>query len=163
VSVKCRYINMNTAGFEDTVFLLNIRIRMVRDTMRLNPPGELFMERCLDDIMFIDNVLASLAHQITADGEQDDTSDTANGAANGVVDYAADTEWQFSQLLTEFLLESNAFSARATSTERGKVILLRDGSNARRKVFEKFSTSSQTDLAEPVVSSTELSILFGGT
>ncbi|MCL2193916.1 MAG: hypothetical protein FWB78_11050 [Treponema sp.] len=157
---------MNTAGFEDTVFLLNIRIRMVRDTMRLNPHGELFMERCLDDIMFIDNVLASLAQQITVDIEQDGTSDDAddaNGAANGVVDYAADTEWQFSQLLTEFLLESNAFSARATSTERGKVILLREGSNARRKVFEKFSTSSQADLTEPVVSSTELSILFGGT
>jgi len=150
---------MNTAGFEDTVFLLNIRIRMVRDTMRLNPIGELFMERCLDDIMFIDNVLASLAQQITADSEQDDTS----GVANSVVDYAADTEWQFSQLLTEFLLESNMFSARATSTERGKVILLRDGSNARRKVFEKFSTSSQADLAEPMVSPTELSILFGGT
>jgi len=166
--VKCRYITMNTVGFEDTIFILNIRIRMVRDTMRLNPPGELFMERCLDDIAFIDNVLTTLAQQITEDSEQEgsidtDADGTANNAASSVVDYAADTEWQFSQLLTEFLLESNAFSSRATSTERGRIILLREGSNARRKVFEKFSTSSQADLAEPVVSSTELSILFGGT
>jgi len=159
---------MGTVGFEDTVFLLNIRIRMVRDTMRLNPSGGLFMERCLDDIRFIDDVLSALAEQITMDSEREDADDgAADGeatvAATGEVDYAADTEWQFSQLLTEFLLESNAFSARATSTERGKIILLREGSNARRKVFEKFSTSSQADLAEPVVSSTELSILFGGT
>jgi len=156
---------MNTAGFEDTVFLLNIRIRMVRDTMRLNPSGGLFMERCLDDIAFVDNVLGSLAQQIAANEEQDEASDAdgANNAALGIVDYAADTEWQFSQLLTEFLLESNTFFARASSKERGKVVLLREGSNARRKVFEKFSASSQIELAEPVVSSTELSMLFGGT
>ena len=156
---------MNIAGFEDTVFLLNIRIRMVRDTMRLNPSGGLFMERCLDDIAFIDDVLATLAQQITAYGERENAADTdgTNNTALGVVDYAADTEWQFSQLLTEFLLESNAFSSRASSKERGKVILLREGSNARRKVFEKFSTSSQSELEEPVVSSTELSMLFGVT
>ena len=163
--MKCRYMSMNTAGFEDTVFLLNIRIRMVRDIMRLNPSGGLFMERCLDDIAFIDDVLATLALQITAENEQDGAidADGANNTALGVVDYAADTEWQFSQLLTEFLLESNAFSARASSKERGKVVLLREGSNARRKVFEKYSASSQIELAEPVVSSAELSILFGGT
>jgi len=147
---------MNSASFEDTVFLLNIRIRMVRDTMRLNPPSGLFMERCLGDIEFIDNVLAFLSRQVTENQEQEQEP-------HGAFDYAADTEWQFNQLLTEFLLESNAFSAQAFPEARNKVVSLRDGSNDRRKIFEKFSASSQTDLEEPVVSSAELSILFGGT
>ncbi|MCL2600362.1 MAG: hypothetical protein FWD88_04185 [Treponema sp.] len=148
---------MDNAGFEDTVFLLTIRIRMVRDTMRLNPLAELFMERCLDDIAFIDHVLAVLAQHVTDELEQDDA-----GSANSVFDYASDTEWQFSQLLTEFLLESNAFSAQASPQTRDKILELRNVSNARRKIFENFGTSSQADLVEPVVSSAELSILFGG-
>jgi len=151
-------VSMNIAGFEDTVFLLNIRIRMVRDTMRLNPLADLFMERCLEDIAFIDHVLAVLAKQITEDGEHGG----ANGSAYSAFDYAADTEWQFSQLLTEFLLESNAFSAQASSQTHEKIMVLRNVSNGRRKIFENLGTSSQPDSAEPMVSSTELSILFGG-
>lgn len=165
---------MDTIGFEDTVFLLNFRIRMVRDTMRLNPPGDLFTEQCLGDIAFIDGVLSELAQEITESFRQDDSDevegdadaaakDSAPSEAVEVVDYAADTEWQFSQLLTEFLLESNAFFSRASGASRGKIVLYREGSNSRRKVLEKFSTSSQADLAEPLVSPTELSILFGGT
>jgi len=149
---------MNSAGFEDTVFLLNIRIRMVRDTMRLNPLAELFMERCLEDIAFIDYVLTELAKQIS-DGDE---PAAANGAAHSAFDYAADTEWQFNQLLTEFLLESNAFSAQASSQTHEKIMTRRHVSNGRRKIFESLGTSSQPDLAESMVSSTELSILFGG-
>jgi len=146
---------MNSAGFEDAVFLLNIRIRMVRDTMRLNPPGELFMGKCLDDITFIDRVLDSLARQITGDEQL--------SGAGAVLDYASDTEWQFSQLLMEFLRKSNSFSAQASPQSRNQIVSLRDGSNARRKIFEKFCMAAQNESAEPVVSSTELSILFGGT
>jgi len=151
-------ISMDNAGFEDTIFLLTIRIKMVRDTMRLNPLAEMFMERCLDDIAFIDHILAVLARQVTADGEQDE----AATAANSVLDYASDTEWQFSQLLTEFLLESNVFSAQASPQTREKIVTLRNVSNARRKIFEKFVTSVHVDFVEPVVSSAELSILLGG-
>ncbi|MCL2557315.1 MAG: hypothetical protein FWE09_02425 [Treponema sp.] len=143
---------MNATSFEDAVFLLNIRIRMVRDAMRLNPPGDLFMEVCMDDISFIDRVLDRLAGEVS-DGRE------PSGAG---VDYAADTEWQFSQLLTEFLLRTNPFFAQATEQSREKVLSLRNGSNARRKVFEKVGMAAQGDLADPVVSSAELSILFGG-
>ena len=142
--------------FEDTVFLLTLRIRVVRDTMRLNPPAALFMEKCLDDVMFVDHVLATLADRV----EEGDGGEEASGSVAGVLDYAADTEWQFSQLLTEFLLESNAFSAQTTQESRGKIVLLRESSDSRRKVFERFGTLIGE---EPVVSPTELSILFGGT
>jgi len=145
---------MDTAGLEDTIFLLSLRIRMVRDTMRLNPLGELFMERCLEDITFIDHVLAVLAQHIAEESEENDI--------NAVFDYAADTEWQFSQLLTESLLESNVFFSQASPQTRDKIITLRNVSNARRKIFEQFGTAMQDDLVEPVVSSAELSFLLGG-
>jgi len=146
---------MNGAGFEDTVFLLNIRIRMVRDTMRLNPSGELFMDKCMDDIAFIDEVLSGIVRQASREGQPESEAWIAS------IDYVSDTEWQFSQLLTEFLLESNAFSARTHASARGKVVSLRDESNGRRKVFEKF-VMAQGDSEETVVGPTELSILFGG-
>jgi len=174
---------MGIAGFEDTVFLLNIRIRMVRDTIRLNPPDNLFMESCLGDIAFIDRVLAVLAAQITENAEQQNVGETGdsadaqtgNDAADGnannaatktdtsVLDYATDTEWQFSQLLTEFLLESNSFSANTSQEDRSKVVALRESSDSRRKAFEKLFMSTPDGLSEQVVSPTELSILFGGS
>jgi len=149
---------MTGAGLEDTVFLLNIRIRMVRDTMRLNPPGALFMDRCMADIGFIDRVLSDLSGQVTARETAGDSE-----SALGELDYASDTEWQFNQLLTEFLLQSNPFSAQAPSQTREEIVALRDGSNARRKIFEKYGMAARGDLAEEPVSPTELSILFGGS
>ena len=184
-------MSMQSTGFEDTVFLLNLRIKMVRDTMRLNPPTSLFMEKCLDDVAFIDNVLENIAEcmaeeaaaaatevaqeavsgaevevattnsEAKTDGDGE-SEDVISNVATGVIDYASDTEWQFSQLLTEFLLDSNLFAAQASQTARGKIILLRDGSNTRRKVFEKFNKPNGED-EEAVVSPTELSILFGGS
>ena len=191
---------MQSTSFEDTVFLLNMRIRMVRDTMRLNPPVSLFMEKCMDDVAFIDNVLENIAECMTeeaaaaeakalaaaeaietadettteitvkaatettanvdAENENEDEN-VAGSVAAGVIDYASDTEWQFSQLLTEFLLDSNLFAAQASQTARGRIVLLREGSNTRRKIFEKFNRPQSED-EEAVVSPTELSILFGG-
>jgi len=140
---------MNGADFEDAVFLLNIRIKMARDTMRLNPPGEVFVDKCMEDLVFIDQVLASLAQKALAEGAQ------------GGMDYAADIEWQFSQLLTEFLLATNAFSARATQRCRDQVAGLREESNERRKIFESLEAPAQADIDETLVSSAELSILLG--
>lgn len=145
---------MDTADFEDTVFLLNIRIRMVRDTIRLNLSSELFSDRCLDDIAFIDHVLAVLAQRITENAGKE-----SPGGDAVLLDHAADTEWQFSQLLTEFMLESNSFLAKA----KDKVALLRKSSNERRKALERLVMSAQGELSEQLVSHTELSILFGGT
>jgi len=169
-------MGMRSTGFEDTVFLLNLRIRMVRDTMRLNPPASLFMEKCMDDVVFIDSVLEQIAEGMAEEAsssvKEDDTVDAdvnanidtegESSVAAGVIDYASDTEWQFSQLLTEFLLDSNLFAAQASQTARGKIVLLREGSNTRRKVFEKFNKPYDDD-DEAVVSPTELSILFGGS
>ena len=139
---------MNSASFEDAIFIVNMRIRMIRDTLRLNPPPELFLERCLDDLAFIDWVLTFLAQTLTTNEEYA---------------YASDTEWQFSQLLTEFSVESSPFSSSTFIETREKIAMLRETSDERRKAIEESDLPVEMAKAEPVVSSAELSGLLGGT
>ncbi|MCL2127714.1 MAG: hypothetical protein FWH38_05625 [Treponema sp.] len=143
---------MKSINVEDTIFILNMRIRLIRDTLRLNPPPELFLEKSLDDLVFIDHVLAVLSEAILESGNFDNlpASDTA-----------ADTEWQFNQLLTEFSLDSSPFSAYSFPEIQVKIAELRDGSNVRRKALEESGSPAEAARSEPVVSSAELSGLLG--
>jgi hypothetical protein len=138
---------MNNIVIEDTIFIVGMRMRMIRDTLRLNPPADLFLEKCLDDLCFINNILVSLSQMIS----------DSNG---GFVDYLLDTEWQFSQLLIEFSVDSSPFSIRAFPDTREKIASLRTESDNRRKTLEE-SFVLAGDLAEPVVSSAEISGLLG--
>jgi hypothetical protein len=138
---------MNTIAVEDTIFITGMRMRMIRDTLRLNPPPDLFLEKCLDDLCFINHILVSLAQIITEN-------------SSGFVDYLLDTEWQFSQLLLEFSIDSSPFSIRSFPVTREKITSLRAESDTRRKTLEEAFVLTG-DLAEPVVSSAEISGLLG--
>ena len=145
---------MNSASFQDSIFLVNTRIRMVRDTFRLSPPAELFLEKCLEDLVFIDKILAVLAQTLV-------TGDDQYGG-NGEFSHASDAEWQLSQLLTEFSVETGPFSCSANPDIREKITALREASDARRKSIEEAEQSSGLASADPVVSSAELNSLLGG-
>jgi hypothetical protein len=145
---------MNRLNFEDTIFILNLQIRMMKDTLRLNPPPELFLEKCLADLAFIDSVLETLARAFLENSSQH--------RGNGESEYISDAEWQFSQLLTEFSLESSPFSAHFFPETLQKVTVLRNSSSARRKAIEGTVLPTEIAHAEPVVSSVELSSLLGG-
>jgi len=145
---------MNSASFQDSVFLVNMRIRMVRDTLRLNPP-ELFLEKCLEDLVFIDRALDSLAQTLASGGDQ--------YGGNGEFSYAADTEWQLSQLLTEFSVEPGPFSASVNPGLHEKIAALHGACEARRKALEAAEQPSDMGDSEPVVTSAELSSLLGGS
>ena len=145
---------MSGASFEDTIFIVNMRIKMIRDILRLNPPTELFLEKCLDDLDFINWVLDFLAGTLTENGETSNKSNEFN--------YASDTEWQFSQLLTEFTLESSPFSSKSFPEIRGKIVILRENSEERRKTLEESDLPVEIAKAEPVVSQAELNGLLGG-
>jgi len=144
---------MNSLNFEDTVFILNMRIRMIRDTLRLNPLPELFLERSLDDLAFIDSILEQLVRTL---------SENSQNNGNGEAEYLSDTEWQFSQLLTEFSLDSSPFPVHAFPKAIQKISALRESNNARRKIIEETNLPSDLAHAEPVVSSAELNGLLGG-
>jgi len=144
---------MNSASFEDSVFILNMRIRTIKDTLRLRPPPELFLEKCLDDLVFIDHILAALAASLKENNNYNNT--------NGEFDNLMDAEWQFSQLLLEFSNESSPFPANAFPQTKEKIAALRDSSDKRRRAFDEIKIPTNTS-TEPVVSSAELNSLFGG-
>jgi len=140
---------MNTIVVEDTIFIVGMQMKMIRDTLRLNPPPDLFLEKSIDDLCFINHILVSLSKIING-----------NNGGSGFIDYILDIEWQFSQLLIEFSVDSSPFSIRAFPDTREKIMSLRAESDARRKILEE-SFVLAGDLEEPVVSTAELSGLLG--
>ena len=120
---------------------------MLRDTLRLNPPSELFLEKCLDDLGFLNDILANFNNQYNGNGEFESISDA---------------EWQFNQLLTEFSLDSSPFSVRDFPKTWDRITELHRESDSRRKTLEESSISDETARTEPVVSSAELNGLLEG-
>jgi len=145
---------MNSVSFEDSVFIINIRLRAIRDTLCLNPPHELFLEKTIDDLVFVDRILAVLSQSLK------DSKNQNNG--NGEFDYLIDAEWQFSQLLIEFTRDANLPEGQESSEIKDKISALKNNSDLRRKVLDKTFQSVEQVNTEPVVSSSELSGLFGG-
>jgi len=131
-----------------------MRIRVIRDTLHLNPPPELFLEKSLDDLTFVDGALEALVKAISENRDQ--------YSGNNESEYISDTEWQFSQVLTEFLLESSPFSANASPETIQKIAVMRASSEARRKIIEENGHPLEIAQSEPVVTSAELNGLLGG-
>jgi hypothetical protein len=144
---------MNYINFEDIIFILNMRIRMVRDILRLNPPPELFMEKSLDDLIFVDRILCDLTNRLTENSDY-------NGR-NIEFDYVSDSEWQFNQLLTEFVLDSGPFSVQAFPEITQRIASLRVASDLRRKSLDESDAPVELARSEPVVSSAEMNGLLG--
>jgi len=126
---------------------------MLKDTLHLSPPPELFLERSLDDLAFIGGILDELVKELVENSGQSEGSSES--------DYISDTEWQFSQLLTQYSLESSPFIAHAYPEIIQKITALRESSNSRRKSIEETGLSLEIAQAEPVVSSAELNGLLG--
>jgi hypothetical protein len=130
-----------------------MRIRVIRDTLRLNPPPELFLEKSLDDLAFVAGALELLVKSILENISQ--------YSGNGELEYISDTEWQFNQVLTEFSLETSPFSANAYPETMHKITVMRASSEARRKIIEE-NQPLEVVQSEPVVTSAELNGLLGG-
>jgi hypothetical protein len=89
-------------NFEDTIFLLNLRIRMVKDLLRLDIEPELFYRQTAADIEFISSILNILIEKFLTNLKFLDRETEA--------DNLLDAEWQFSQLLNEISNNTNPFS-----------------------------------------------------
>ena len=144
---------MNRINFEDTIFILDMRIRMIRDTVHLNPPPELFLDKTLDDFEFLDRIMETFARSLTDSGNNFYNSDE--------IDCISDTEWQFNQLLTEFALNAGSFSTIAFPDIQEKIAVLRVNSDIRRRVFDESGVPEDMARLEPVVSSAEFNGLLG--
>jgi hypothetical protein len=140
-------------NFEDNIYVILGRIRMIRDLLALDADPELFLEKALEDIDFIDATLkillsGLLENQYLIEREE-------------LFSHISELEWQFSQILGNFLNSQGNISVQEPSL-RDKIAILRARSLERRRTAENAGTATGSIPEEPVVSSDEISELLRG-
>ena len=139
-------------NFEDNIFILLMRIKMIRDTITLDADPELFLEKILDDIYFTDHVLRILLEHL----EENDRLI----ARDEFLDQLYETERQFSQVIDEVLNHKGNIFVRGIPEINDKLIFLRKSSLERRRIIETLYQDSNNSTDKIVVSSDELSELL---
>jgi hypothetical protein len=141
-------------NFEDNIFVLNTRIRMIRDLLILDTDPELFLEKTMDDAHFIDLTLAFLLGNLLENERLIERDEQLHNLS--------ETEQQFSEALSEILEGVGSISAVQFPVIRDKTTVLRNNSQERRKNIEHSLSRENKPSSEPVVSSDELSELLKG-
>jgi len=141
-------------NFEDTIFILNVRIRMIRDLLRLDTDSNLFYRQTMGDIEFISSVLDILIGKFLENLKFLDREVEA--------DNILDVEWQFSQIINEISGNSSPFSPSLYPEMPAIIARLRTDSLNRKKQLDESYVPTESAIAEPVVSNAELNGLLGG-
>ena len=140
-------------NFEDTIFILNVRIRMLRDLMQLDTDAEVFYRQTMGDIEFIGVCLDTLTEKFVANLKFLDRETEA--------DNILDAEWQFGQLLNEMSGNSSPFTPSLFPEMPALIGKLRTDSIKRKKSIEESYVPAENSAPEPVVSHAELNGLLG--
>jgi hypothetical protein len=139
-------------NFEDNVFILTMRIRMVRDIITLDADPELFLEKTLDDIYFADHTLKILLDYLKENHFLIERAEH--------LEHFSALEWQFSQILSDLLENNGNLSTRNVPSIQDKLGLCKNNSFERQKSAEKLSSLTANISGEPMVSSDELTELL---
>jgi len=140
-------------NFEDTIFILNVRIRMIRDLMRLDIDPNLFYRQTMGDLEFISSVLDILIGKFLENLKFLDREVEA--------DNILDVEWQFSQIINEISGNSSPFSPTLYPEMPAIIARLRTDCLNRKKQLDESYVPTESVIAEPVVSNAELNGLLG--
>jgi len=140
-------------NFEDTIFILNVRIRMIRDLIRLDTDSNLFYRQTMGDLEFISSVLDILIGKFLENLKFLDREVEA--------DNILDVEWQFSQIINEISGNSSPFSPTLYPEMPAIIARLRTDSLNRKKQIDESYVPTESAIAEPVVSNAELNGLLG--
>ncbi|MDR3019607.1 MAG: hypothetical protein LBU66_01740 [Treponema sp.] len=139
-------------NFEDTIFILNVRIRMIRDLIQLDTDPGLFYRQTMGDLEFISSILDILTEKFLENMKFLDRETEA--------DNLLDAEWQFSQLLNEISGNSSPYSQARFPETQTWIDKLRKDTLKRKKQIEESYVPEQS-VSEPVVSNAELNGLLG--
>jgi hypothetical protein len=139
-------------NFEDNIYVLLTRIKLIQDLLALDTDPELFLDKTLEDIDFIDATLQALQVQMQENLRLIEREELMN--------HLSELEMQFSQALAGFLNSQGTISAQAYPAIRDKITILRTRSFERRKIAKTASEASEGLSEAPVVSSDELNELL---
>ena len=142
-----KYVN-----FEDNIFVLNIRIRMIKDMLVLNTDAELFLNKTMDDLDFINICLSTLLAKLKENIRFIERDEQFHNLAN--------TEQQFCEMLKELDRGKGNISANHNPQLREQIILLLSHSQTRQNTIKELVADSKHIIQEPVVGHDELQELF---
>jgi len=123
-----KYSMNKRINFEDDIFLLMIRIRMIRDIITLDADPELFLEKTLDDVYFIDQTLKTLLADLERNNHLIERDELLEQLSNA--------EEQFSQVLKDLSEHEGNFSIRELPSLAEKLTAFLSCSLERRKTAD---------------------------
>ena len=141
-------------NFEDNIFILNARTRMIRDLLILDTDPALFLEKTIDDIDFIDQCLELILKGLIENERLLER--------NEAFDSIFELEWEFSHTLSDLLNSEGNISAAELPALQEKIRLLRDRSLERRKAIDEKRGPGEAAAMGNAVSSDELNELLKG-
>ena len=145
-------ITMNKrVNFEDSLFILMMRIRMTRDIIALDADPELFLGKILDDIHFSDQLLRILLAYLEENHYLIERAE--------LLEQLSDLEKQFSQVLQDLLTHNGNIAIRGIPSINEKIADCRNSSLERQRAAERLSPVADSP-ASPIVSSDELTELL---
>ncbi|GHV52605.1 hypothetical protein AGMMS49579_10130 [Spirochaetia bacterium] len=141
-------------NFEDNIFILNARTRVIRDLLILDTDPELFLEKTIEDIDFIDHTLEIILKNLVENERLLER--------NEAFDSIFDLEWKFSQALSDFFNNEGNISAAQSPVFQEKIQLLQNRSLERRKTIDGTRGPVEAAAMGNAVSSDELNELLKG-
>ncbi|MCL2276348.1 MAG: hypothetical protein FWC21_00475 [Treponema sp.] len=140
-------------NFEDTLFIINVRVRMIRDLIQLDIDKTIFYSQTMADLEFINLVMNNLTGKFLENLKILDREAEA--------DNLLDAEWQFGQLLNEISNNSSPFATSSFPEMPAIIGKMRKDSNKRKTQIEELYEATDISILEPVVSNAELNGLLG--
>jgi hypothetical protein len=142
----------NCVNFEDNIFALHTQVRMIRDLLALEADPDLFLEKTLGDLEFIDLSLGRLLQNLEENTRLIDREEQFENLS--------ELERRFSLVLSEMLNGRGSLSVENFPLIREKIGLLRERSGERRGRIDREGGRPEAASPEPLVSGAELSELL---
>ncbi|MDR2048293.1 MAG: hypothetical protein LBP69_02455 [Treponema sp.] len=141
-------------NFEDSIFILNVRIRMIQDMFVLDADPGLFLNKTMDDLAFIDLCHESLLSSLKNNDRLIERDEQLYNLS--------ESERIFCELLFELSHGETGFSAALDQGMRETASAMRNRSLERRRSIGDVIVESKNSNLEPVVSYDELHELLSG-
>jgi hypothetical protein len=141
-----------SVNLQDNIFLLNSRLKILRDTLILDADPALFLDQTLEDTEFLDRSLETLLEYLR-------TQDRLFGRGE-ILGYLADLEWDFSRFLTELSTGRGSISAVSYPALGERIRLLQNRGAGRLKALDADRRAAGFSAMENAVSSDELNELL---
>ncbi|MDR2499788.1 MAG: hypothetical protein LBD37_01745 [Treponema sp.] len=140
-------------NFEDNIFIITMKVRVIRDLLLLDADPDIFLDKTLEDIEFINHALDLILNALMNNNRYIERDEQFHNLS--------ETEWKFTHVLTSLASGDSNFTAQELPGIREKVSAIRAQAAERRKTLETlFINNVNKPLAEPVVSVDELSELL---